>query len=282
MDRTPIGTVKWALVGLALGASFAALPAVASEREGADPDEARLRWMQRFRNADEEQAERTRKAMEEAAARIRQAEDERLLRFTAPPGTDFGPTGIMVKDRDGNWVPADRRGRPLPPQRPERTPGEAEKAKREAEQRTREAFDRDHEKATRDQARRDRAAREAADERLLRYTPPPDADFGPTGIMVKDRAGNWVPAGLDGKPLPAARRPVDVAIAPGVLQPPRQPAVAAPGVEPRGTVIVVAPRPVQPTMQATPARPATQARQATQATQAAPATGAGAATLLNR
>jgi hypothetical protein len=211
MNKALIEIGKKVVIGMTLTAWCAAIPAPAWADRTPEQVAENIRKMQeRFRENDRKDAERARKAMAEAAERARKKADERLLAQVEAAeklGPNLSPTGVMVKDGAGNWVDADRSGRPLPPPEPPRKPFDP-KAKEAAEKKVREAFERDRRKALEDQAKRDKEAEDKAAERRARYGLKPGEDAGPTGIMIKV-GGNWVPAGLDGKPLPAPRPKVD-------------------------------------------------------------------------
>ncbi len=203
---------KGVVIGMTLAAWCAAVPAPAwaDDRTPAQIAENIRKMQERFRENDKADAVRLQRALAEAAERARKKEDERLLAQVEAAenlGPNLSPTGVMVKDAAGNWVNADRSGRPLPPPEPPRKLFDP-KAKEAAEKKVREAFERDRRKALEDQAKRDKEAEDKAAERRARYGVKPGEDAGPTGIMIKV-GGNWVPAGLDGKPLPAPRPKVD-------------------------------------------------------------------------
>ena len=208
---------KRMVIGVTLAAFWAAGPALAQaeqprHRTPEQIAENNRKMQERFRKNDEADAARLRKSMAEAAERAKKKEDERLLAQVDAAeklGANTSPTGVMVKDAAGNWVNADRSGRPLPPPEPPRKPFDP-KAKEAAEKKVREAFERDRQKALEDQAKRDRAAEDEAARRRAAYGLKPGEDAGPTGIMIKV-GGNWVPAGLDGKPIPGPRPKVDPA-----------------------------------------------------------------------
>ena len=214
MRKALIEIGKGVVIGMTLAAWCAAVPAPAGadDRTPAQIAENIRRMQERFRENDKADAARLRKALAEAAERARKKEDERLLAQVEAAeklGPNLSPTGVMVKDAAGNWVNADRSGRPLPPPEPPRKPFDP-KAKEAAEKKVREAFERDRQKALEDQAKRDRAAEDEAARRRAAYGLKPGEDAGPTGIMIKV-GGNWVPAGLDGKPIPGPRPKVDPA-----------------------------------------------------------------------
>ena len=216
MKNSLIEIGKGVVIGMTLAAWCAAVPAPAwADQPRRTPEQIaeNIRKMEeRFRQNDNADAERLQKSLAEAAERARKKEDERLLAQVDAAeklGANTSPTGVMVKDAAGNWVNADRSGRPLPPPEPPRKPFDP-KAKEAAEKKVKEAFERDHQKALDDQAKRDKEAEDKAAERRAKYGLKAGEDVGPTGIMIKV-AGKWVPAGLDGKPIPPPRPKVDPA-----------------------------------------------------------------------
>lgn len=215
MKTSLIGIGKGVVIAVTLAAWCAALPAPTwADQPRRTPEQIaeNIRKMEeRFRLNDRADAERLQKSLADAAERARKKEDERLLAQVDAAeklGPNLSPTGVMVKGARGNWVNADRSGRPLPPPAPPVKPFDP-KAKEAAEKKVKDAFDRDHRKALEDQARRDKEAEDKAAERRARYGLAAGEDAGPTGIMIKV-GGKWVPAGLDGKPVPPARPKVKV------------------------------------------------------------------------
>lgn len=215
MKTSLIEIGKGVVIGVTLAAWCAALPAPTwADQPRRTPEQIaeNIRKMEeRFRQNDRADAERLQKSLAEAAEGARKKEDERLLAQVDAAeklGENTSPTGVMVKDAKGNWVNADRSGRPLPPPAPPVKPFDP-KAREAAEKKVKEANERDHRKALEDQARRDKEAEDKAAERRAKYGLAAGEDAGPTGIMIKV-GGKWVPAGLDGKPVPPERPKVKV------------------------------------------------------------------------
>ena len=168
MKTSVIEMGKGVVIGLTLAAWCAALPAPSwADQPRRTPEQIaeNIRKMEeRFRQNDRADAERLQKSLADAAERARKKEDERLLAqldAAEKLGANTSPTGVMVRDKAGNWVNADRSGRPLPPPEPPRRPFDP-KAKEAAEKKVKEAFERDHQKALEDQAKRDKEAEDKA------------------------------------------------------------------------------------------------------------------------